>query len=598
MAIKSNINSNFPIENRDQPSKGFRDNFKAAKEEIESIQSKRIVVTGDAVGTAGPISNGKGAIKMKLTMADNVKFPGNGGIKLPAGDDDQRPGGDVDPGTVRYNNKMHYVEVFAYGFDEQAYGWHRMGHHNDNHHGHGHGHGHCGGGTGTLEGVVELLKGDLNNLSLYFDEDSDTGIYSPGNGHIAFVSNGIPVFGIENGQIEIYGTFDVNTFRADSFTLNGYTVDSISNDLINGESSESALVTSYSVKQYVSTRKLEDLADVSISGPQNADILHYNSANNAWENSNFDGLDIANKSALDAHLTDTSNPHEVTSEQVGLGNVLNVAQLDLSKNLSDILDPAEARTNLGITIGTDSQAWDASLDSLSDVDVSEDSVLVINDENITTVSLDKFIRTDLPAVKTSGDLTFTNDTKVNFNEYSLQQDGLYADNDFELKVDNTSVLKVNSGTSASADLEIIGKKALLIPVGRTDDRPANAEQGQVRYNEETEVLEYFNGLTWQASSELRPWKVINSDYIITKYERVLVDTTDEVVNIHLPDNPSRGDAVSVSDAAGTFYINNAIINANTNKIMGDDHTMPLDRMNISVDIVYINEVYGWRVISR
>ncbi len=52
MAVGSNVNPNYPIPGIDQSSKGFRDNFSTIKVEIENLQSKNIVLQGDAIGNA------------------------------------------------------------------------------------------------------------------------------------------------------------------------------------------------------------------------------------------------------------------------------------------------------------------------------------------------------------------------------------------------------------------------------------------------------------------------------------------------------------------------------------------------------------------
>lgn len=52
--------------------------------------------------------------------------------------------------------------------------------------------------------------------------------------------------------------------------------------------------------------------------------------------------------AIEAHIEDKENPHDVTKAQVGLENVLNVVQLERDKNLADVPDKAAARTNLGV----------------------------------------------------------------------------------------------------------------------------------------------------------------------------------------------------------------------------------------------------------
>jgi hypothetical protein len=59
-------------------------------------------------------------------------------------------------------------------------------------------------------------------------------------------------------------------------------------------------------------------------------------------------VDMATQGELDAHASNTSNPHAVTNAQVGLGNVTNDAQLKISGNLSDLNNAATAPTNLGL----------------------------------------------------------------------------------------------------------------------------------------------------------------------------------------------------------------------------------------------------------
>lgn len=58
--------------------------------------------------------------------------------------------------------------------------------------------------------------------------------------------------------------------------------------------------------------------------------------------------------AMKPHTDDHNNPHQVTKNQVGLGNVSNDAQLKIASNLGDVADKAASRTNLEVYSKTES----------------------------------------------------------------------------------------------------------------------------------------------------------------------------------------------------------------------------------------------------
>ncbi len=115
-----------------------------------------------------------------------------------------------------------------------------------------------------------------------------------------------------------------------------------------------------------------------------------------------DGRDISvDGASLDSHIANTSNPHGVTKAQVGLGNVTNNLQLTAANNLSDLTNTTTARTNLGVAIGTNVQAHDATLDSLAAFNTNG---------LLTQTAADTF--TGRSIAVTAGDLTVTNGNGV------------------------------------------------------------------------------------------------------------------------------------------------------------------------------------------
>lgn len=69
MVAISRVNPNFPIPGIDQSSRGFRDNFATIKSEIEAIQSKVIVLTGDVTSSNVIIDSGTGDVVIDTTIS-------------------------------------------------------------------------------------------------------------------------------------------------------------------------------------------------------------------------------------------------------------------------------------------------------------------------------------------------------------------------------------------------------------------------------------------------------------------------------------------------------------------------------------------------
>lgn len=83
--------------------------------------------------------------------------------------------------------------------------------------------------------------------------------------------------------------------------------------------------------QLIKSNNLSDVPDKAVAR-QNLEILSADEVNQA----------------VAEHADRTDNPHNVTKTQVGLGNVLNVSQLERAQNLADVPNKATARQNLGV----------------------------------------------------------------------------------------------------------------------------------------------------------------------------------------------------------------------------------------------------------
>jgi hypothetical protein len=78
MVSYSKVNANFPVPGIDQSSQGFRDNFSIIKTELEAIQGKHIILSGDVTSTPVIIDSGSDDIIINCTVAtQNVAAGGS-----------------------------------------------------------------------------------------------------------------------------------------------------------------------------------------------------------------------------------------------------------------------------------------------------------------------------------------------------------------------------------------------------------------------------------------------------------------------------------------------------------------------------------------
>ena len=89
----------------------------------------------------------------------------------------------------------------------------------------------------------------------------------------------------------------------------------------------------------------------------------------------------------------------------------------------------------------------------------------------------------------------------------------------------------------------------------------------------------------------------DSDYNAIIDDSIAIDTSLNSLEILLPNtNLIPSSRIEILDVSGTFGINNAAINANSNLIMDDYDNILLDISNSRLLIIYINNSIGWRIL--
>lgn len=165
--------------------------------------------------------------------------------------------------------------------------------------------------------------------------------------------------------------------------------------------------------------------------------------------------------------------------------------LAAANNLSELTNTATARTNLGLVIGTDVQAYDAELAALAGLTSAADKGIQFTGAGtaatytLTTAGKALLDDADAPAQRTTlglGTLSTVSPTGTADNTTFLRGDSVWA----TVSVTPTAVSdQVNSSTGY-----------FDLPAGTTAQRPASPSSGNMRYNTSTNGFEGYNGSAW------------------------------------------------------------------------------------------------------
>lgn len=165
--------------------------------------------------------------------------------------------------------------------------------------------------------------------------------------------------------------------------------------------------------------------------------------------------------------------------------------LAAANNLSELTNTANARTNLGLVIGTDVQAYDAELAALAGLTSAADKGIQFTGAGtaatytLTTAGKALLDDADAPAQRTTlglGTLSTVSPTGTADNTTFLRGDSVWA----TVSVTPTAVSDQANSSTGYFDL----------PAGTTAQRPGSPTSGNMRYNSDTNSFEGYNGTAW------------------------------------------------------------------------------------------------------
>ena len=110
---------------------------------------------------------------------------------------------------------------------------------------------------------------------------------------------------------------------------------------------------------------------------------------------------------------------------------------------------------------------------------------------------------------------------------------------------------------------------------------------------------YGNGVfaSLPATGASYAWTIVSSNVSTAAFNGYFVDTSVGAKTITLPGSPSLGDSIKINDLAGTFGSNNLTVSRNGQPIEGVAADLTVDYNQATLEIVYSNSTYGWKVIG-
>lgn len=139
--------------------------------------------------------------------------------------------------------------------------------------------------------------------------------------------------------------------------------------------------------------------------------------------------------------------------------------------------------------------------------------------------------------------------------------------------------------------------SFTIPVGTTSQRPTTPSTGNIRYNNDTNNYEGYNGANWnKIGAGLTPTPVKTSDYHSTEAQLVRCDTKLGSFSVYLPESPVDGCLIGIIDVANYFaWYPVSIIPPTGTTVELDPTSAILDVNGAYISLVYTADTNNWKI---
>ena len=232
----------------------------------------------------------------------------------------------------------------------------------------------------TSLGNGELLQYDSSSSKWLNKTISELGLATSSNltTHTSSTSNPHSVTANQVGLGNVTNESKSTMFTSPVFTGNPTAVTQNS-----GDNSTKLATTAYVDSAIGTENELSELNDVSISSLSDDEIIQYDTTTSRWINRTFSEAGIATTTSLSSHTNSSSNPHNVTASQVGLGNVTNESKATMFTSAALTGSPTAPTQSAG-----DNSTKIATTQFVTSAIDQENQLVELNDVTITGVPAD------------------------------------------------------------------------------------------------------------------------------------------------------------------------------------------------------------------